>query len=100
MADERETNLNERQTPPPRPYDGNGALGDRPELDRLPPPAFPPGERGAKYRRSLRTRLVSRSPLNRPGPRRAKLGCLTKLSYPQRNPSSVRGPALLQTAGF
>jgi len=57
MADERETNLNERQTPPPRPYDGNGALGDRPELDRLPPPAFPPGERGAKYRRILRTPL-------------------------------------------
>ena len=62
MADEREAKSNEGQTPPPLPHGGNGALGDGPELDRLPPPAFPPGERGAKYRRSLRT------PLGEPGP--------------------------------
>ena len=62
MADEREANSNEGQIPPPSPYGGNGDLGDRPELDRLPPPAFPPGERGARYRRSLRT------PVGEPGP--------------------------------
>ena len=62
MADEREVNSDEGRTPPPALYGGNGALGDRPELDRLPPPAFPPGERGTKYHRSLRT------PVGEPGP--------------------------------
>jgi hypothetical protein len=62
MADEREANSNESLTPPPRPYDWNGVLGDRPELDPLPPPAFPPSERGAKYRRALRIPLVEPGP--------------------------------------
>ena len=68
MADESETNTNENQAPPPIPQGGNGALGDRPELDRLPPPAFPPDERGAKYRRSLRTPLGEPGPAQRVGP--------------------------------
>ena len=67
MADESETNTNENQAPPPLPQGGNGALGDRPELDRLPPPAFPPDERGAKYSRSLRTPLVEPGPAQRAG---------------------------------
>jgi hypothetical protein len=56
MADECEGNSNSGQAPPPpRAHGGNGAQVDRPELDRLPPPAFPPGEHSAKYRRSPRT---------------------------------------------
>ena len=62
MADEREAQSNEGQTLPPRPYGRNGALGDQPELDHLPPPAFPLGERGAKYRRSIRTSLDETDP--------------------------------------
>jgi len=62
MADEREADPRSGQAPPPRPHGGNGALGDRPERDQLPPPAFPPGERSTWYRRALRT------PRGKPGP--------------------------------
>ena len=41
MADEREAQSNEGQTLPPRPYGRNGALGDQPELDHLPPAVWP-----------------------------------------------------------
>ena len=69
MADEREGNSNDGQVPPPpRPYGGNGVLGDRLELDRLPPPAFPPGERSVKYRRSPRASVGEPGPARPVGP--------------------------------
>jgi hypothetical protein len=75
MADEREGNSNDGQAPPPpRPHGGNSALGDRPELDRLPPPAFPPGERGAKYRRSPRASVGEPGPARPVGPEAGEAG--------------------------
>ena len=49
MADDRQT----PQDDPRASGNGNGKGGDRPELDRLPPPAFPPGQRSA-HRRNVR----------------------------------------------
>ena len=62
MAEDHQDKPKDGRAPPPSPLSGNGAPGDRPELDRLPPPAFPPGQRGVKPRRNLRT------PVSEPGP--------------------------------
>ena len=61
MAEDHEGSSKDGQAPPP-PVGGNGALGEQPELDRLPPPAFPPGERGTHSRRRLRTPAEGNSP--------------------------------------
>ena len=75
MADDRESNSDEGQaSTPPLPHGGNGAQGDRPELDQLPPPAFPPGERGAKYSRTIRTPLGEPDPAQRGGAGTGKPG--------------------------
>ena len=75
MADEREGNSNDGQAPPPpRSHGGDGVLGDRLELDRLPPPAFPPAECSAKYRRSPRDSVGEPGPARPVGPEASEAG--------------------------
>ena len=61
MADDRQGSFQDGQRPAPRaPQGGNGAGPGPRELDRLPPPAFPPG-RGAQPARVRRSAAARRT---------------------------------------